>query len=235
MHGKTPFCLNYSYNLIIENISTKSLVDLALVGRNLKDNLLASELVVHRLERLELVVDESGVLGVEEDLLDSGAANLVLDSLANDLGGENQILEESLVHLGQGSRHGSRLRGEELSALLGQNSSLSKEDNVSVGELLLELSGESLLDLVHGGEGGDGHKDDQSLLSGRNLELSSRLELEQLELGLEVGGGVLEVHKGLGDLELELGGVLLGDLEGGRHIVCGFVSFGLGGESWTLA
>jgi len=65
-------------------------------------------------------------------------------SLSGDLGWPNEVLEDLLVDSGEGSGSGSLLSGgsSRVSLGLGENSSLGKEDDVFVGELLLEFSGE---------------------------------------------------------------------------------------------
>ena len=46
---------------------------------------------------------------------------------------------------------------------------------MTVGELLLELAGEALLDFVEAGEEGDGDEDDDGLLAVANFELGGFL------------------------------------------------------------
>lgn len=70
--------------------SVDNLVDLTLSGRDLENDLLASELLVNRLERLELVVNNSRVLVVKDNLLELEATNLVSDTLANNLTGKTR-------------------------------------------------------------------------------------------------------------------------------------------------
>jgi hypothetical protein len=54
---------------------------------------------------------------------------------------------------------------------LRHDTALSNEENVTVRELLLELTGESLLDLVEGLELRNGNEDNDSLLATTNLNL----------------------------------------------------------------
>jgi hypothetical protein len=54
---------------------------------------------------------------------------------------------------------------------LGHDAALSDEENVTVRELLLELTGESLLDLVEGLELRNRDEDNNSLLTTANLNL----------------------------------------------------------------
>lgn len=186
-------------------------------SRDLENNLLAGKLVVDSLERLELVVNDSRVLVVEDDLLELGATNLVSNALANNLGGENKVLKHSVVDSSKSSRDGSLLGLTVAATGLGENAALSKENNVAVRKLLLQLTGQSLLNLVDGLQSRGREEDDNSLLAARDFDFTNRLELEGSELGLEVGGRVLEVNEGLADLELELGGLFAKDLGSSRH------------------
>lgn len=147
------------------------LVDLTLSSGDLKDNLLASELVVDRLERLELVVNDSRVLVVKDNLLELVATNLVSDALANNLAGEDKVLEDSVVNGSQSSGLRALLGGLRLAAGLGEDGALSDENNVTVRELLLELTGQSLLDLVDSGEKRRGNENDDSLLASADFKL----------------------------------------------------------------
>jgi hypothetical protein len=64
--------------------------------------------------------------------------------LANDLGGPDHLVEDLLVDGSEGSRTGSLLSagGSRVSLGFGEDTSLREEDDVFVGKLLLELSGE---------------------------------------------------------------------------------------------
>jgi hypothetical protein len=53
----------------------------------------------------------------------------------------------------------------------GKDAARGEDEDVAVGELLLELTGETLLDAVETGQGRDGDKDDNSLLAVANLDL----------------------------------------------------------------
>jgi hypothetical protein len=70
--------------------------------------------------------------------LDTGA-------LAGDLGGVDQVLEELLVDGGEGAGAGAHLLGTGSAGGLGHDAALGNEDDVAVRELLLELTGESIL------------------------------------------------------------------------------------------
>jgi hypothetical protein len=53
----------------------------------------------------------------------------------------------------------------------GENAAGSNDQDVAVGELLLELTGETLLGLVPSGQKGNRDEDDNSLASVANLDL----------------------------------------------------------------
>lgn len=148
-----------------------NLVDLTLSGRDLENDLLASELLVNRLERLELVVNNSRVLVVKDNLLELEATNLVSDTLANNLTGENKVLKDSIVDSSQSSRCRTLLDGLSTTAGLGENGSLSNENNVTVAELLLKLTGQSLLNFVDSSEKRRRDENDNGLLTASNIEL----------------------------------------------------------------
>lgn len=88
---------------------------------------------------------------------------------------------------------------------------------MSVRKLLLQFSSQSLLNLVISVQRRNRDEDDNSLLAARNLEFSSRLELQKSELSLQVSRAVLKVEESLGNLELQFGRLLVDDLVDGRH------------------
>jgi len=139
----------------------------------LKDNVLASELAVDLAEGIDLVVNTSTLLGIKEDLDNLMAILLRAYTLADDLGGVDKVTEDSVMDGGESSVAGTLLLDARAAAGKGEDAALSDEDNVAVGELLLELTGESLLHLVEPRQERDGHKDHNSLLSIANFNLSS--------------------------------------------------------------
>ena len=58
---------------------------------------------------------------------------------------------------------------------LGQNSALSEDDNMAIGELLLKLAGQALLNLVEACEERDRDEDDNGTLSVADFELLKRV------------------------------------------------------------
>ena len=114
------------------------------VRREHEGNVTASELLVDRREAVQLVLERSGVLGVEEALDQAAAVRGNTGALAGDLGGENKVLEDALVHSGERARVRSGLLVAVLAAGLAKDAALANEDDVTVRELLLELSGETV-------------------------------------------------------------------------------------------
>ncbi len=144
---------------------------------------------------IESVVDTSLLLLVKDDLEDLGAVLLGAETLANNLDWEDEIGEDGVVDSSQGAGtwallgEGSAGAGRALWAW--QDAAGSEDQDVTVGELLLELAGKTngtnqsidllvfrnmkvclpLLHLVETGKGWDGDKDDNSLLAVANLNL----------------------------------------------------------------
>lgn len=131
---------------------------------DLKDNLLTGQLAVDGLEGLQLVVNVVSVLGVQQDLLDLVTTNQVSNSLTDNLSWEDQVLQDLVVDSSQSSRSWSLLSLSRGTTWLWQDSSLSEEDNVTVWELLLELTGQLDLDLVESTERWDWDEDNNGLL-----------------------------------------------------------------------
>lgn len=105
---------------------------LGVLNGELEHNVLVRQGLVHLGECVQLGLNVHQVLGVQEDLQDLGAINLISNSLANNLGGVNNVLEDRLVHGGQGPRHraGALLCGRSVEGL-GEDSSLGNNHNVS--------------------------------------------------------------------------------------------------------
>jgi hypothetical protein len=122
------------------------------------------------------------------------------------------------VHLLEGARTRALLLDARDASRLAHHAALADEDDVTVGELLLELTSEAAqgiesaqrsirknrqtrdgpaLDLVERLELGNGDEDDNRLLATLNVDLASSRDLEGTKLGLEVGNVGLEVEEGL--------------------------------------
>lgn len=79
------------------------------------------------------------------------------------------------MHGGQGAGTGSflGLRGTAAVGSLGtgQDAARGEDEDVAVGELLFQLAGETLLDLVEAGEERDGHEDDDGFFAVADFDL----------------------------------------------------------------
>ena len=140
------------------------------------------------------MVNTTTLLLVQDDLESLAAVLLGADTLADDLDGVNEVVEDGVVDSGQGARARTLLllvgAGVDRALRAGQDAALSNKEDVAVGELLLELTGQSvnvsfclpifelivsanipLLDLVETLEERDGNEDDNSLASVTNLDL----------------------------------------------------------------
>lgn len=98
------------------------------------------------------MVDTAPLLLVQDHL--DGLATVLLgaDALADDLDGVDEVVEDGVVDGGQGTRARTLLGlvGARVGGALGagKDAALSDEEDVAVGELLLELTGEAVFELV---------------------------------------------------------------------------------------
>lgn len=96
---------------------------------------------------VKTVVDTATLLLVEDDLEDLGVVLLGADALADDLDGVDEVGEDGVVDGGEGPGNGTLLGlgGAAAVAALGagQDAAGSDDQHVAVGELLLELTGET--------------------------------------------------------------------------------------------
>lgn len=120
----------------------------------LEGNGAAGEATVDLAVGIEAVVDTTTLLLVEDDLEGLGAVLLGAGALADNLDGVDEVGEDGVVDSGQSARAGALLGlgGARVGGALGagQDAALSHEENVAVGELLLELAGKTGLVLVLG-------------------------------------------------------------------------------------
>tara|TARA_R110002060_G_scaffold23406_8_gene31687 strand:+ start:1094 stop:1753 length:660 start_codon:yes stop_codon:yes gene_type:complete len=97
---------------------------------------------------IESVINTSLLLLIEDDLQDLAAIFLGAETLADDLDGVDEVGEDGVVNGGECSGTGSllSLRGTGAVGALwaGENATRGKEEDVAVGELLLELTGETM-------------------------------------------------------------------------------------------
>lgn len=140
---------------------------------------------------------------VEVDLDQSGAVQADTCSLAHDLGRVDQVGEVGVVHGGQRSVDRSLLLVDaRLSARLRQDGSLRDEHHMLAGELLLQLSHQSRLQLLPGLQLWRRDEDGQRFLALHRVLLhTDDLQLSQLVLDLR---GHLELEQRLTDGVLDL-------------------------------
>jgi hypothetical protein len=135
----------------------------------------ASEAAVDLGVSVQAVVDATTLLLVKDDLEELAAVLLGAETLADNLNGVGEVGQDGVVNSGESAGAGTLLllgvarAGRALGA--GQNAARGEDQDVAVGELLLELTGEALLDAVEALQGRDGDKDDNSLLAVANLDL----------------------------------------------------------------
>lgn len=97
------------------------------------------------------MVNTTTLLLVQDDLEGLGAVLLGAGTLADDLDGVDEVGEDGVVDSSQSAGTGTLLllvgtrAGGALGA--GQDAALSNEENVAVGELLLELTGQAMISL----------------------------------------------------------------------------------------
>ncbi|GBE58588.1 oligomerization domain-containing protein, putative [Babesia ovata] len=177
-------------------------------------SVLVGELLVHRGEGLQLVLDALVllVLGVEVDAEHAAAVALHAHDFADNLRGRCDILEDGLMDAGEGpvpGPHAELLAAE----VLGEDGALRDEDDVLLG-LLLELDDQASVDAADVGHVHTvGHEDDDSaLLEGSHLDLLAVREGDVLDIALELGVAAgLDVYQALGNLLVEGSDLVLAD------------------------
>lgn len=159
----------------------------------LEDDATASEALVNLRVGVESVVNTTALLLVKDDLEGLGAVLLGAETLADDLDGVDEVSQDSIVHSGESARArallGLEVAGAGRALGSGKDAARSKDEDVAVRELLLELTSQAgnvvsgcsldekeennlpLLDAVEALEGRNGDKDDNSLLAVANIDL----------------------------------------------------------------
>lgn len=114
----------------------------------LEDDATASKAAVDIGVGVESVVNTTTLLLVKDDLEGLGAVLLVADALADNLDGVDEVGQDSIVHSGESARAGALLlleiAGAGRALGLGEDAASSKDQDVAVRELLLELTGEAV-------------------------------------------------------------------------------------------
>lgn len=113
----------------------------------LEDDTTAGEALVNLGVGVESVVNTTALLLVKDDLEGLGAVLFGADTLADDLDGVDEVGQDSIVDSGKSAGTGTLLllevagAGGALGA--GENAASSEDEDVAVGELLLELTGQA--------------------------------------------------------------------------------------------
>ena len=166
-HSTRPFCSELPQN--------RNLVVRATRNGELEASHSASELPVHLGVGVESVIHTTALLLIQDDLQHLAAIFLGASSLADDLNGVDDVSEDGVVNGGQSAGTGALLLLGGAAAVgalgAGENAARGQDQDVAVGELLLELAGQALLDLVEAGEEGDRDEDDDGALVVADLEL----------------------------------------------------------------
>lgn len=96
---------------------------------------------------IESVVNTTTLLLIEDDLEDLGSVLLGAQALADNLDWEDEVAKDSVVHSGECARTWALLglRGARAVGALGagKDAARGEDQDVAVGELLLELTGEA--------------------------------------------------------------------------------------------
>ena len=120
--------------------------------RELKTNPTTSQLSVDLRVSIESVVNTSLLLLIEDNLQHLAAIFLGAETLADDLDRVDEVREDGIVDRGECSGTGALLR-EGCSGTVGalwarENAAGGEDQDMAVGELLLELTGEPMMILL---------------------------------------------------------------------------------------
>lgn len=117
--------------------------------RELKVNTTAGQLLVHLRVSIESVIHTTLLLLIEHNLQDFASILLGAQSLADDLNRIDQVGKDGVVDGSESSGTGALLSegGARAGGALGtgENAARGKNQDMAVGELLLELTGESVV------------------------------------------------------------------------------------------
>lgn len=117
----------------------------ALRLRELKVDVLARQSLVHLSIRIQSVVNRSPLLLIKNNLQDLAVVLLGAETLTDNLDGVDKVGEDGVVHGGEGAAARTLLGLVGAAAVgslgAGENAAGGDEEDVAVGELLLELAG----------------------------------------------------------------------------------------------
>lgn len=172
-------------------------------------NLLVGKLSIDSSIGISTSLNIGLVTSIKVNLEHTTSINLTAGTLSSDLSGVHNILKDGILNRSQGTRTRAKTLGLlGTSVGLSENVTLCDNNDVTSGELLLELTDQTGLDLVEGLLELEGHIHDDGLGSGSAVDFLGGGDVEVTKGGLELGGGHLEVEKLLGNLGLEFIGLL---------------------------
>ena len=199
-HKFTCFSMFYSSLLFWVGVDCN---DLSFEGEH---SGLVGELEVSSRESVELLLNVVAflLLDIEHNLEHLSAVGRHLDSLASDLMRGDNVVEDGLVDGSQGAGSGSDL-DTLASEVLVDHGSVGGENNVLLGELLLELSNQSSVDLGNNSPRLVREVNNDGLSASLDLDLLSSRDDDVLELGLEIAARAdLDVEESLSNFELQI-------------------------------
>lgn len=152
------------------------LVFLSALGlREVKGDAAASDTSVDLRVCVQSIVNTTSFLLIQDYLQSLAAIFFGTDALADNLNWVDEITKDGIVDSSESSGTRTLLSlgsAGSVAALWARENAASSEDyDVTVRELLLKLTGETLLDSVEACKGWDGDKDDNSLLAVADFNL----------------------------------------------------------------
>lgn len=176
--------------------------------RELEADVFASKLLVHRLKSRGLVLCVLLIFRIKEDPKQARSVDLVANTLADNFGGEDQILEDLLVYASESAGPRALLLLQTATLLFPwQNPALGNDDDGLSRELLLQLAHETGLNLVEFGEETVRDKEDDGRLPAGNVNLLGGGNEKLAQLGLDFGAARFQIRQRLCDVSLELRGL----------------------------
>lgn len=162
------------------------------------------ELLVKVRSLLEASTDLVLHAGVKVDLHDARAVSAEAPAAADDVSGEDEVVEDGLVDSGGSAGALNVLEFVDVSGTL-DDLALSDEEDLAAGEALFELGGEGLLDLADEHDEAEGIEDEETLLGVDGvLEFLGGVEVEAREALTEGLVGDLKLEDGLSDVAFGL-------------------------------
>merc|ERR1711981_1114581 len=174
----------------------------------LKVDALARKALVDLRVGVKAVVDATTLLLVQHDLEQLLTILLGTQTLADDLDWVDKVVKDSVVDSGEGTRAWTLLLLEVARAVralwTGQDATGGDDQDMAVGELLLELARQALLHLVPAWQRWNRNEDDNSLATMSNLNLACGHKLKWSQSRLQVRHVRLQVIEGICDGGLRL-------------------------------